>query len=58
MDHSKKTNWLLLCVGVIAAAFIAVKIFGVQLSNVVYFGVLLACPLMHILMMRNGGNKH
>ncbi len=69
MDHTKmhhtathstqsKTNWLLICVGVIAAVFIAVKIFAVPLSNVFYFGIILACPLMHILMMRNGGHKH
>lgn len=64
MDHStnentqKKTNWLLICTGLVAVMFIAVKIFGVPLTNVVYFGAILACPLLHILMMRNGGHKH
>ena len=69
MDHSKmnhstngdtksKTNWLLICIGVVAAIFIAVKVFGVPLTNVVYFGAIIACPLMHIVMMRNGGHKH
>ena len=64
MDHStnentqKKTNWLLICLGVAVVIFIAVKVFAVPLTNVVYFGAILACPLMHILMMRNGGHKH
>ncbi|MEK7073708.1 MAG: DUF2933 domain-containing protein [Patescibacteria group bacterium] len=69
MDHSKmnhltnggiqnKTNWLLICAGVIAVVFIAIKVFAVSFSNVLFFGAILACPLMHILMMRNGGHKH
>ncbi len=61
MNHSSKAsnvNWVLVCVGVVVAAFIAVKAFGVPLTNVVYFGAILACPLMHIFMMRSGGHKH
>ncbi len=57
-ENGSKTNWLLICIGVLIALVIAVKVFGVSLSNVVYFGAILACPLLHILMMRNGGHKH
>lgn len=58
MDHSKKINWLLICVGVLITIAIAVKVFGVSFNNVVYFGAILACPLLHILMMKNGNHKH
>lgn len=53
-----KTNWLLICAGVVIAVVVAVNVFGVSMSNVVYFGAILACPLLHILMMRRGDHKH
>lgn len=55
---SKKTHWILICMGILIAAIVAVKVFGISLNTVVYFGAILACPLLHIVMMRSGGHKH
>ena len=52
------TKWLVICVGLVALIVAAVKIFKVPLSNVFYVGVLLACPLVHFWMMKDGGHKH
>ncbi len=40
------------------AAIVAMAAFGVSLSNVLLFGVLLVCPLMHVFMMRGMGHNH
>lgn len=39
-------------VGLLSIAVIAVTVFRVSFSSVVFYGAILACPLMHILMMR------
>ncbi len=40
------------------AAFVAVGVFNVSVSNLLFFGLLLACPLMHVFMMRGMGHQH
>ena len=51
-------RWLWICLGVIALALIAINVFNVSVGNVFFVGALLACPLMHIWMMKDGGHKH
>lgn len=47
-----------ICLVGMAIALIAVTVFQVPVSTIGTAVILLACPLMHILMMRNGNHKH
>lgn len=67
MNHSQHTKsqisllgnkTLLICLGLIAFAVGAVVFFNVSISTVAFLGFALACPLMHIWMMKDGGHKH
>ncbi len=52
-----KTNKILiLCAGIAAAASVAIFIFKVPINSVLIYGVILLCPLMHLLMMNHGGH--
>lgn len=57
-NQSSTTKWLWICLGVAAVAFIAISVFKVSVSNVFFVGALLACPLMHVWMMKDRGHKH
>lgn len=53
-----KGKLLLICLAVLAVAVIAVTVFKVSIGNLFFFGVLLACPLMHLFMMKgHDGHK-
>ena len=67
MNHSQHTKpqesflgskTLLICSGLLALVVSAVALFKVSVSTVVFLGFALACPLMHIWMMKDGGHKH
>lgn len=47
-------NVLKLCLLGIVLAVVAVTLFKIPISNVVFFGLILACPLMHVIM--HGGH--
>lgn len=51
------TRNLIICFGLVAIAIAAVKFFNLPISTVFLGAVLLACPLLHIWMMRSG-HKH
>jgi uncharacterized membrane protein len=51
-------KWLGVCIGLIALAIIAVTIFRIPVSTVFFGALFLACPLMHVWMMKDGGHKH
>lgn len=48
---------LVMCLGLIALAIVSVVVFNVSVSTVVFLGFALACPLMHLWMMKDG-HKH
>ena len=56
----KKSHlWLmLLCCLVPLAGIAAIVLFGVPTSSVLYFGLVLLCPLMHVLMMAKMRHDH
>lgn len=63
-----KGKLLLICLAVLGVAVIAVTVFKVSIGNLFFFGVLLACPLMHLfakqrssasfMMKGHGGHGH
>lgn len=62
-QHKGKTNvghWLimLLCCLLPAVAIGAIVIFDIPVSTVLFAGLVLLCPLSHLLMMRWMGGHH
>ena len=56
---SKKHMLLMLaCCLIPVAALIAISVFKIPVSAVIYGALLLACPLSHILMMKFMGHDH
>lgn len=49
---------MLACCLVPLAALAAITVFNVPANTVIYFGLLLLCPLMHFAMMRGMGHQH
>ncbi len=47
-----KPTLLLICIALLGIAGIAITVFRVPFSTVLFYGAILACPLMHIFMMR------
>lgn len=47
-----------ICLGLIALTIAVVTLFNIPFSTLVYVGILLACPLMHLWMMKDGKHKH
>ncbi len=47
-----------ICLSLITIALAALFVFKVPVSTLLLGGVLLACPLLHFWMMRDGEHKH
>ena len=61
--HTKKASFISartfgICIAGVAIAIIAISVFNVPVSTIGTAAILLACPLMHILMMKDGKHKH
>ncbi len=48
---------MLLCCLIPIVAIVLIRVFGIPLNSIVYTGLLLLCPLLHILMMRGMGKN-
>jgi len=48
---------LVICIAAVAIAVTAVTVFKVSVGSLFFVVALLACPLMHILMMKNMNHK-
>ncbi len=51
-------KWVGIFIIVGAILLIAISVFNIPVYTVVTGALLLACPLIHMAMMRNGGHKH
>ena len=49
---------LVFCIVIIAIAVTAVTVFKVSVGSLLFIGALLACPLMHVVMMKGMSHKH
>ncbi len=61
--HTQKTSFISvktfgICLAGVIIAIIAVTLFKVPISTIGTAAILLACPLLHVLMMRGGNHKH
>ncbi len=56
--HSKHILIMLACCLISFAALTAIMLFKVSVSNVLLIGLALACPLLHLLMMRSMLHDH
>ncbi len=48
-----RNKLILICLGALGVAVVAVTIFKVSFVNILFFGILLACLLMHLFMMKS-----
>lgn len=46
------------CGTLVAITLIAVTVFKVPIGTLAFAGALLACPLLHVWMMKDGSHKH
>lgn len=56
----KRSHWLLmlLCCLIPLVGIAAIVVFRIPASSVLYVALVLACPLMHLVMMRSMGQDH
>ena len=56
----KRSHWILmlLCCLIPLAGIAAIVLFRVPTSSVLYFGLVLMCPLLHLVMMRSMRHDH
>lgn len=53
-----KTKILIFCLLSLGIAFTALHILKVPVGNLLYFGAILLCPLMHIFMMKGMNHRY
>jgi hypothetical protein len=56
----KRSHWILmlLCCLIPLAGIAAIVLFRIPTSSVLYFGLVLMCPLLHLVMMRSMRHDH
>lgn len=52
------TKILLICIALLAIIIVAITVLRVSPGSLLYIGLFLACPLLHVFMMQGGKHKH
>lgn len=55
---SQVTKIGIVCLLLLTIGFIATFFFDVSFGTLLFAAMALACPLLHVWMMKNGGHKH
>ncbi len=58
MNILKAHPVLIICLLGLVAGGLALFVFKLPVGSVLTYGFILACPLLHILMMKGGNHKH
>ena len=55
-DTQSKSKWMWICGFSVATFLLAFFVFKVSLGSIFFYAILLACPVMHLLMMKGMGH--
>ncbi|MFZ5535352.1 MAG: hypothetical protein ACOY3M_04370 [Patescibacteria group bacterium] len=55
---SNPLKWAGICIALGAVILLAITVFKVPVNTIATGALFLACPLLHVLMMKNGDHKH
>ena len=58
MKQHPGIKWIVVCTVLVLVVFVAMPVFKVFPSNLIFWGILLLCPLMHFWMMKSDKHKH
>jgi hypothetical protein len=58
IQSKSSPNYLLFCLLAVGVVLTAVFVFKIPFTSVLFFGLFLACPLMHLFMMKDMDHKH
>jgi c-di-AMP phosphodiesterase-like protein len=58
MNQKHLLQMLAVCFAVIVMGIAMVTVFGVAANSTIFLGLLVLCPLSHLLMMRTMGSDH
>ncbi len=56
--QSSPLKWVGICLAIGAVLLVVITVFKVPVNTVATTAIFLACPLLHIFMMKSGNHKH
>lgn len=56
VDKNQPRKWPYVCAIGIVGAIVGLVIFKISPANLLFYGIMLACPLVHVFMMKDHGS--